>query len=316
MGGANGADLLIGLAGKDSLSGWGGNDLLDGGAGDDTAVFSGAFADYQIKSKSGTQVVISDIRGASRDGTDAVANVEHFRFSDRIVDFNDLKSPPPIAHRSSRSATTARTSMNGRRSRAGCPTRTPKATAATKYQFWDGGSGASSGYIWTPDNAHNPAGTASRGGRRPRQRLGARRPGRRLGDHVVRAFDGTDWGAWDLFNFTTAANTAPVATIADHSLGKNEWAKLSNWVSYSDADGNAATQYQLWDSGTGASSGYIWTPDNAHQPAGSAITLLAADLDNAWVRGGQAAGSETMWVRAFDGTDWGAWDALTLTTHA
>jgi hypothetical protein len=57
-------------------------------------------------------------------------------------------------------------------------------------------------------------------------------------------------------------------------------------------------------------------PDNAHQPAGTAITVAAADLGNVWVRGGQAGGTKTMWVRAFDGTDWGAWDAFALTTHA
>jgi hypothetical protein len=29
------------------------------------------------------------------------------------------------------------------------------------------------------------------------------------------------------------------------------------------------------------------------------------------VRSGQVGGSETMYVRAFDGTDWGGWDAQT-----
>jgi hypothetical protein len=34
------------------------------------------------------------------------------------------------------------------------------------------------------------------------------------------------------------------------------------------------------------------------------------------VRGGLTAGSEQMWVRAFDGPDWSPWDPFTLTTHA
>ena len=189
--------------------------------------------------------------------------------------------------------------------------------AATQYQFWDGGTGSSSGYFWTPDNAHQPAGTAITVSATDIGNVWVR--GGQVGGSDtmwVRAFDGKDWGAWDSFSFTTVANTAPVATIADHSLGTNEWARLSNWVSYSDADGNAATQYQFWDGGSGTNSGYFWTPENAHQPAGTAITVLAAELDNAWVRGGQTPGSETMWVRAFDGTDWGAWDAYSVTTHA
>ena len=48
-------------------------------------------------------------------------------------------------------------------------------------------------------------------------------------------------GAWDSFN------TPPVVTINDHSLHNNEWSQVTNWISYSDADGNAATQYQFWD---------------------------------------------------------------------
>ena len=79
----------------------------------------------------------------------------------------------------------------------------------------------------------------------------------------VRAFDGTDWSGWDSFTFTTLANTPPVATINDHSLHTNEWSQVKNWLSYSDADGNAATQYQFWDEGR-RNSGYFWTPGNAH----------------------------------------------------
>src|SRR5207249_748315 len=103
-------------------------------------------------------------------------------------------------------------------------------------------------------------------------------------------------------------------SINDHSLKINEWAQVGNWLSYSDADGNAATKYQFWDSGSGASSGYFWTPSNAHHPANTAIEVAASDLANVWVRGGAITGSETLWVRAFDGHDWGNWDTFTLTT--
>src|SRR5262245_50840910 len=108
---------------------------------------------------------------------------------------------------------------------------------------------------------------------------------------------------------------APVAAIADHSLKINEWFKVANWLSYSDADGNPAVKYQFWDGGTGASSGYFWTSEaNPHEPANTVIEVAAADITNVWVRGGAAAGAETMWVRAFDGTSWGNWDSFTLTT--
>ena len=130
----------------------------------------------------------------------------------------------------------------------------------------------------------------------------------------VRAFDGTDWSAWDSFTLTTLPNTPPVATINDHSLHTNEWSQVASWVSYSDADSNPATQYQFWDGGSASNSGYFWTPNNPHHAANTAITVAASDLNNVWVQGGQAGGSETMYVRAFDGTDWSAWDSFDFTT--
>jgi len=92
----------------------------------------------------------------------------------------------------------------------------------------------------------------------------------------------------------------------------DEWSQVNGWISYSDANANPARQYQFWDSGTAASSGYFWTPDDAHHAADTAITVAASDLANVWVRGGETGGSETMWVRAFDGTHWSAWDQFSL----
>jgi hypothetical protein len=114
--------------------------------------------------------------------------------------------------------------------------------------------------------------------------------------------------------YGAAGGTPPVATINDHSVQVNEWTQVQNWIGYSDTDGNAAVAYQFWDSGAGASSGYFWTPDNAHQPAGTTIEVAASNLANVWVRGGTTGGTETMWVRAFDGYSWGNWDSFTLTT--
>lgn len=90
---------------------------------------------------------------------------------------------------------------------------------------------------------------------------------------------------------------------------------MKNWFSATDADADAITQYQFWDSGTAATSGYFWTPDNPHHAADTAITVNAADLDNVWFRGGQVEGPEKLWVQAFDGTSWGEWISFSLTTE-
>ena len=110
------------------------------------------------------------------------------------------------------------------------------------------------------------------------------------------------------------SNTAPVATISDQLLHVNQWTRVSSLLSYSDANGDAATKYQFWDSGASATSAYFWTPTNTHWAANTTIEVSAADLASVWVQGGSATGSETLWVRAFDGSDWGAWDTFTVTT--
>ena len=186
---------------------------------------------------------------------------------------------------------------------------------ATQYEFWDGGTGADSGYFWTPDNARQPTNTAIDVAASGLNNVWVR-GGQTVGSETmwVRAFDGSNWSDWDPFTLTTLPDTKPVATIDDHSLHSNEWSQIAGWINYSDAANNPATQYEFWDGGTGADSGYFWTPDNAHQPANTAIDVAASGLNNVWVRGGQTAGSETMWVRAFDGSNWSDWDPFTLTT--
>ena len=186
---------------------------------------------------------------------------------------------------------------------------------AVRYQFWDSGTSATSGYFWTPTNAHWTANTVIDVAASDISDVWLR-AGSVGGSETlwVRAFDGTDWGNWDSFTFTTIPNTTPVAAINDQILHNNTWAQVSNWLSYSDANGDVATKYQFWDSGTGANSAYFWTSDNSHWAANTVIDVSAADLANTWVRGGTATGSETLWVRAFDGTDWGNWDSFTLTS--
>jgi hypothetical protein len=129
----------------------------------------------------------------------------------------------------------------------------------------------------------------------------------------VRAFDGFSWGEWDAFTLTSE-NTAPVATIADQTRSIDEWVPLQSILSTGDADGDTLTQYQFYDAGSAAGSGYFWTNDVGQRAADTYITVAAADLGTSWVRGGQAAGTELMWVRAFDGSEWSAWDPFNLST--
>jgi hypothetical protein len=127
----------------------------------------------------------------------------------------------------------------------------------------------------------------------------------------VRAFDGASWSNWDSFTFSST-NAAPVATVGNHSLSAAQWAQLMNWTTTSDADGDAITKYQFWDGNSAANSSYFWTPENPNWAAGIAIDVNAVDLDDVWIRGSTAPGTDTMYVRAFDGTDWSPWDSFTI----
>jgi endoglucanase len=187
---------------------------------------------------------------------------------------------------------------------------------AVQYQFWWGDPSASAAKFWTP-SGYQPAlntltvsatdlanGNAWVGG--------ATAAGSEA--IYVRASDGTDWSAWTSFTLTTLPNHAPAVTVNNHSLEINHWSSVKSWISLSDADGDAATQYQFWWGDPSASAAKFWTPAG-NQPALNTLTVSAADvaMDNVWLGGATAAGSETIYVRASDGFDWGNWTSFTLT---
>ena len=127
----------------------------------------------------------------------------------------------------------------------------------------------------------------------------------------VRAHDGTDWGAWAQFTLTTeGVNSAPVALVADQSIGMNQyqWRKLDSVLSVTDADGDAITLYELWDS----EGGHNWWADGGLVNARTGYQT--ADLSDIWFKRDAAPSDQTLWVRANDGMQWGAWDSFELLT--
>jgi hypothetical protein len=188
-------------------------------------------------------------------------------------------------------------------------------SAATVYEFWDGGTAATSAYFSTPGTPQHAANTSITVNAADLNSVTIR-GGQVAGSEAMwmRAFDGSDWSTWDAFTFTTLSNAVPVATISDHVLGLNEVTGLASWLSYFDADNNAATMYEIWDSGADAGSGYFSSPEVPQYASKTAIVVNAGVIGSMLVHGGQTGGSETMWVRAFDGTEWSAYDAFTLTT--
>ena len=186
-----------------------------------------------------------------------------------------------------------------------------------QYKFVDEGTDADSAYFWTSGNSHVAANTPFvvnaadldnvwiRGGNVAGQETMA-----------VAAYDGWDWSNFANIALTTQLDHAPVVAPAGHSLAVNHWAQVASWLNYSDGDNDAPVQYQFSDGGTGADSAYFYTPDNIHHAANSDFVVNASDINNVWVKGGAVTGADPLWVRAFDGTDWGEWQSFTLTTVA
>lgn len=59
-------------------------------------------------------------------------------------------------------------------------------------------------------------------------------------------------------------NTAPVATVADQTKAAGEWTRLDSVLTVSDADGDAMTLYEIWDSEGDASR---WAGLSMRRPA-------------------------------------------------
>src|SRR5205807_1650285 len=86
----------------------------------------------------------------------------------------------------------------------------------------------------------------------------------------------------------------------------------SSLFTASDPDGDAITQYDFWDTGGG---GGHFLVNGAAQPTNRDIYVAAAQLAQTTYQSGNGSGTDTLWVRANDGTQWSAWSSsFTVTT--
>jgi len=111
-------------------------------------------------------------------------------------------------------------------------------------------------------------------------------------------------------------NHAPVVSINHPYSPTGEWSHVGDWVSYFDADGDPAVQYQFRDDGLAPNSAYLSTPSNTHVPDGTTLTVAATDLTNVLVHSGDPNTIDTIWVRASDGSNWSAWAPIDFATTA
>ncbi|MHC2251102.1 autotransporter passenger strand-loop-strand repeat protein [Bradyrhizobium embrapense] len=127
----------------------------------------------------------------------------------------------------------------------------------------------------------------------------------------VRANDGSKWGAWAAFTATPGPDQAPVVTAQNLAAVHGEFSTLaSSLFSVSDAENDAITQYAFWD--TGGNGHFV--VNGVVQAANTEIDVAAANLSQvSYVFGPGGSTPDTLYVRANDGSKWGAWAAFTAT---
>ena len=121
----------------------------------------------------------------------------------------------------------------------------------------------------------------------------------------VRASDGFLWGAWSpAFTVSPPVDTPPLVTASNVTATHGESFAASSLFNAIDLDGDPITEYDFWN--TGGGGGYFalnGTPLGLNQDN----FVSAAQLAQVTYQSG--AGTDTLWVRASDGTQWSAWSS-------
>jgi hypothetical protein len=126
----------------------------------------------------------------------------------------------------------------------------------------------------------------------------------------VAAYDGKQWGNWsNSFTVTGKADTAPTVTASNVAAAHGQSFAASSLFTASDADGDAITKYAFFNTGSG---GGHFVLNGVAQGVGREIDVTAAQLSQLSYQSG--SGADTLWVGAYDGTQWSNWsNSFTVT---
>ena len=183
--------------------------------------------------------------------------------------------------------------------------------AITAYELWDENAGASSAVLTVSGTAQTAQTLVSVTSLSDVAITGGSSAS--VDQIWLRAFDGTDWSSWTSAEVTTSAtsNSVPIIAAANQSVAAGATVSITDVFTVSDAEGNAITAYEVYDGTATASSGAI-TLNGTAQTAGNVISFT--DPSTIAFAGGSISGTDTIWMRAFDGTGWSAWTSAVLTT--
>jgi hypothetical protein len=123
-----------------------------------------------------------------------------------------------------------------------------------------------------------------------------------------RASDGLGFSAWTSVNATdTAPVVTPTSANVNVNVGHGTVAATSLFTA-ADADTDSIVQYDFYD--TGQAGGH-WLLNGTAQPDNQILSFSALQLSQITYQGGP--GTETIWERASDGIQYGAWVSINAT---
>jgi Ca2+-binding RTX toxin-like protein len=173
--------------------------------------------------------------------------------------------------------------------------------AITKYAFWDTGNG---GGHFVLNGVAQGVGQEIDVTAAQLSQLGYQ-SGSGADTLWVAAYDGMKWGNWSSsFTVTGQPDSAPTVTGSNVTAAHGQSFAASSLFTASDADGDTITKYAFWDAGSG---GGHFVLNGVAQGVGQEIDVTAAQLSQLGYQSG--SGTDTLWVRASDGTQWSNWSS-------
>ena len=274
----------------------GGVATYTGGSGTNALTFSYTVSstDKAVSALAVTQVnlpngaTILDPAGNSADLSGALASFTGLQFNPPSSTLGVVASNLTVAHGQSLSASNLFVAQ------------VPTGGAITKYAFWDTGAGG----------GHFVVNGVAQGTNQEIDVTAAQlaqvtyQPGSGADTLWVKVYDGTQWSSWsNAFTVTAPIDTGPVLTVSNITASLGQTFAGQNLFTYSDPFGDAATQYDVWNLGTG---GGHFVLNGVTLAANQHNIITAAQLSQlSYV----SSGTDTLWVKANDGTVWGAWSS-------
>lgn len=103
-------------------------------------------------------------------------------------------------------------------------------------------------------------------------------------------------------------NNSPTLGVSNQIIQKHTWEHLDSILFTSGPQNGAITEYEIWDT-TGSNSFWV---DGRVVDASNGYRV--GSLSDAWLRGAEDVGVQTLYIRVFDGENWSGYEAFTVQT--